>query len=370
MPATSSEPVVTNRLDAPLAVRVAVAVAPARRDGFLRRNRTLVWFAALLAATDLLVGRFAAVWERHSPDDYAARVAACARERRDLVFVGGSPLAEGIDPDRVASVVRGGRELKSVYAVGLSGATTSDVYHAVLRACPAPPRVLVYGLTATDLNDARNEPHGPHSLMTWGDLAGWVRLRPESAEWATRHFVLSRAGRVSNLFRYRHGVRMWAACAAEAAFPGSTPETFREADELRERADALRTGSGYVPARGIAAGRYDAATAPRRFPFLENYRTGSHLKYLHMLIDWCAAGGTELILLDVPVTADLEARYPAAFAEYRGRLTELERDRGVTVLRLTRAVAGLTDAEFGDVIHLNRAGAARLSDRVRADLAR
>ena len=111
----------------------------------------------------------------------------------------------------------------------------------------------------------------------------------------------------------------------------------------------------------IAAGRYDAATAPQRFPFLENYRTGSHLKYLYMLIDWCAAGGTELILLDVPVTADLEARYPAAFAEYRGRLTELERDRGVTVLRPTRAAAGLTDAEFGDVIHLNRAGAARLS---------
>jgi hypothetical protein len=167
---------------------------------------------------------------------------------------------------------------------------------------------------------------------------------------------------------------MWAACEAEAAFPGNSPETFREADELRERAAALRAGTGYAPARGIGAGRYDAAKAaglaPERFPFLDNYRTGSHLKYLHRLIDWCAAGGTELILLDVPVTADLGARYPAAFAEYRGRLAELERDRGVTVLRVTSETAGLTDAEFGDVIHLNRAGAARLSDRVRAELAR
>ncbi|MBN9519813.1 hypothetical protein J0H58_15030 [bacterium] len=370
----NSEPVAATRLDPPPAVRVAVVAAPERREGFLRRNRTPVTFAVLLVVTDATVGRFATVWDRHSPDDYAARVIACAREPRDLVFVGGSPLAEGIAPDRVAGVVRGGRELKSVYAVGLSGATTSDVYHAVLRACPAPPRVLVYGLTATDLNDARHEPHGPHSLMTWGDLAGWVRLRPESAEWVTRHFVQGRAGRVSNLFHYRHGIRMWAACEAEAVLPGSSPETVREADELRERAELLRTGSGYAPARGIAAGRYDAAKAagfaPPGFPFLEKYRTGSHLKYLHKLIDWCAAGGTELILLDVPVTADLEARYAAAFAEYRGRLADLERDRGVRVMRVTRETAGLTDAAFGDVIHLNRAGAARLSDRVRTELAR
>jgi hypothetical protein len=367
-----------NRLVPKPAVRVTVVTVPGRlaaeREPFLRRHRTMVLFAALLVGTDVLIGRFAAVWDRHSPDDYAARVTACAREPRDLVFVGGSPVAEAIDPDRVAGVVRGGRPLASVYAVGLSGATTSDVYHAVLRACPTPPRVLVYGVTASDLNDARHEPHGPHSLMTWGDLAGWVRLRPEAAEWAVRHFVQSRAGDVSNLFRYRHGIRMWATCRAEEAFPGSSPEAFREADELRERAGALATGNGYAPARGFAVGRYDAVKAaglpPQDFPYLRKYRTGSHLKYLHRLVEWCAAGGTELVLLDMPVTADLEARFPAEFAEYRGRLAELERDRGVTVVRLTREAAGLTDAEFADVIHMNRAGAARFSDRVRAVLAR
>ncbi|MFO0799045.1 MAG: hypothetical protein U0804_16375 [Gemmataceae bacterium] len=355
----------------PPTARATVVVVPPAREGFLRRHRTLVYFAALLLLTDVVIGRFADVWERHSPDDYAARVSACAREPRDLVFVGGSPLAEGIDPGRVAGVVRDGRELRSSYAVGLSGATTSDVYHAVLRACPTPPRVLVYGITATDLNDGRHEPHGPHSLMTWGDWIDWVRLRPESAEWVSRHFLQGRAARVSALVQYRHGIRMWAACRAEEVFPGQAPEAFREADELRERAELLRSGSGYVPARGFAAGRYDAAKAagvsPQAFAFLQNYRTGSHLKYLHRLIDWCSAGGTELLLLDVPVTADLEAAYPAAFAEYRARLAELERDRGV---RVVRPAAGLTDADFADVIHLNRAGAARLSDRVRVELAR
>jgi len=369
VPGVLTETTPANRLTP--VVRVAVVVAPPARESFLRRNRTLVYFAALLPLADVAVGRLADVWERHSPDDYAARVAACAREPRDLVFVGGSPVAEGIDPGRVAGVVRGGRALTSVYAVGLPGATTSDVYHAVLRACPTPPRLLVYGVTASDLNDARHEPHGPHSLMTWGDWFGWVRLRPESAGWVTRHFLRARAAGASNLVRHRHGIRMWAACRAEEVFPGEAPAAFREADELLERAAQLKSGNGYVPARGFAVGRYDAAkaagVAPQAFPFMQDYRTGSHLKYLHRLVDWCAAGGTELVLLDVPVTADLEAAFPAAFAEYRTRLAELERDRGVRVIRPD---AGLTDADFADVVHLNRTGAARLSNQVRDALAR
>lgn len=372
MPAVRSETSPPSRIAK--AVRVAVVAASPTREGFLRRNRLLVYFVALLGLADVAVGRFADVWERHSPDDYSARVAGCAREPRDLVFVGGSPVAEGIDPDRVAGVVRDGRALDSVYAVGLPGGTTTDVYHAVLRACPTPPRVLVYGATASDLNDARHEPHGPHSLMTWGDWLDWVRLRPESAGWVTRHYLQGRAAGLSNVARHRHGIRMWAVCGAEEVFPGQSATAFREADELRERAELLRTRNGYVPARGFATSRYDAVKAAgvpqAAFAFLQNYRTGSHLKYLHRLIDLCAAGGTELVLLDVPVAADLEAAFPAAFAEYRSRLAELERDRGVRVIRMTRADVGLTDAEFADVVHLNRVGAARLSDRVRAALAR
>ena len=30
--------------------------------------------------------------------------------------------------------------------------------------------MLVYGITASDLNDSRHEPHGPYSLMDWDDL--------------------------------------------------------------------------------------------------------------------------------------------------------------------------------------------------------
>jgi hypothetical protein len=337
------------------------------------RNRVAVLFVVLLVITDWAVGLFAPVWERHSPDDYAARVMACAREPRDLVFVGGSPVAEAIDPDRIAGVSRDGKPLASVYALGLSGGTTSDFYHAVLRGCPTPPRVLVYGITASDLNDSRNEPHGPYSLMASGDLVRWARLRPDSAEWVTRHFVQARVGQASNLFRYRHGIRMWAATEADRQIPGSCPETIREADELRERADLLRTGNGYAPARGFAVGSYAAVKAagmaPKGFPYLAKFHTGSHLKYLHLLIDWCEQRGVELILIDIPVTADLETMHTAAFAEYRERLAEVEEARGVRVIRATREVVGLMDAHFADLIHMNRNGARLFSDGVRATLA-
>src|SRR5262249_49169736 len=161
----------------PLARALSALRVPriARRIGaFVSRNRVVVLFLLGLIATDWAIGRSAALWDRHSPDDYAARVEGCRRTPQDIVFVGGSPVSEAIDPDRIAGITWRGQPLRNAYAVGLSGGTTSDFYHAVKLGCPTPPRVLVYGVAASDLNDSRHEPHGAYSLMDWGDLAGWV----------------------------------------------------------------------------------------------------------------------------------------------------------------------------------------------------
>jgi hypothetical protein len=166
---------------------------------------------------------------------------------------------------------------------------------------------------------------------------------------------------------------MWLATQCECRVRGSCTDAAREAGELQEQSETLRHGNGYSPARGYAVGRYDrvkASGAPQApFAFLDHYRTGSHLKYLHKLMDWCSAGGVNLVLVDVPVTADLEARYTKEFAEYRGRLVELERERGVFVIRATREAIGLNDEHFADVIHMNREGARRFSDWLKQRLA-
>jgi hypothetical protein len=205
--------------------------------------------------------------------------------------------------------------------------------------------------------------------MTAGDWAEWVRTKPETSEWVTRHFVQGRLARCWAAFRYRHGIRMWAAVTADAWFPGCCPEAAKEAGELLRYSAALRTGNGYAPAEGFVHGRYDEAKATGRklppFGFLDKFRTGAHLKYLHKLTDWAAAGGTDLVLLDMPVTEDLEEKFPAAVAEYQRRLAEFEAARGVTVLRGTRGAVGLDDRDFADLIHLNGVGARKLSTWLR-----
>ncbi|MGL6094232.1 MAG: hypothetical protein ACRC7O_00335, partial [Fimbriiglobus sp.] len=183
--------------------------------------------------------------------------------------------------------------------------------------------------------------------------------------WVTRHFLQARAGRVWAAYRYRHGMRMAAAITADAGFPGCCPDATREATELRAYADALRTGRGYAPAAGFADRRWDEAKRVNAevppFAFLDKYRTGSHLNYLHRLLDWADANGTAVVLLDVPTTADLDAKYPEAFVEYRQRLAEVEATRRVAVIRGHRDAVGLDDTLFADLIHPNRAGARTLS---------
>jgi hypothetical protein len=281
------------------------------------------------------------------------------------VLVGGSPVSEGIIPAEFAGVRWDGSELRNGYAVGLPGGTTSEFFHAVKLACPTPPKLLVYGITASDLNDARHEPHGPASLMTFGDVFDWAVSRTDSREWVVRQYAVARVSRAWSLFRHRHGVRMWAALQADAISPGCCPEAVKEARELRDYADALRAGDGYAPAAGFVTRAYNYSKANSiptpPFTFLDKYRTGSHLTCLHRLIDWCESRGTALVLVDMPVTADLEAKYPAAFVAYRALLADIEQSRGLTVIRAHRGAVGLTDAGFADLIHLNGVGAKLLS---------
>jgi len=339
-----------------------------------RKLRPVFTFAFALIGFDLLVHACAGTWERYSPDEYAERVGGCAKQPRDVVFVGGSPVAEGIDPARVGPLPWHGVSLAPGYAVGLSGGTTSDVYFGTIHACPTPPKLLVYGITASDLNDSRHEPHGPHSLMTWDDLADWRRTRPEAAEWVTRHFLRGKAADLSGLARYRHGMRMWAAAQAEAVLPGQFPESAAEATRQRKMSGDLRTGDGFVPTpwfanRQITQMRASGWVAPP-FEYLARYRTGSHLKYLHRLLDWAEAGGTDVVLIDMPTAAELEARHPAEFAEFRARLAEVERTRRVTVIRASRAATGMDDSHFADLIHMNYLGTEWFSDWLRKELSR
>jgi len=319
---------------------------------------------------DGVVARFAPLWERYSPDDYRERIRACAQQPRDMIIIGGSPVSEGIDPSLWLGLSWGGQPIANAYAVGLPGATSSELYFALRQAAPTPPRVLVYGCTASDWNDRRLEPHGPSTLMGWHDLGVWCRHRPESREWMVRHFLQARLAGAWQLYHHRHGIRLATASWAERQFPGSFPESNAEAARNTHYSDAMRYGDGYAPNPDYILARYDEAEdKPTSIPHFARYTLGGHLRYLNWMFDWADANGVEVILVDMPVTADLEKKlHPDEYARYHEQLARIVKERGYRLIKPTREATGLSDADFADVIHLNAAGAQKLTRHLRGAL--
>ncbi len=331
---------------------------------------------ACLAALDLAARPLVPVWERHSPDDYAERLAGAARAPRDLLFVGGSPVSEGLDPAAFAGTPWRGAPITSPYSLGLPGGTATDFAFALrstVEATGAPPRLVVYGAAPTDLNDARNEPHGAYSLWGTRDWLDCWHTRPDSRSWATRRFSEGQVRQLSAVWTHRHGIRMSAAAALERLSPGAAGPAGVEMRKNLAYSDALRSGLGYAPAAHYVSARYDldklAGKPPAPFGFLDKYRAGGHAQYLDRMAEWCAGWGGAFVVVRMPVTTDLEAKYPAELALFEAEFARFRAAYpAVRVLDAARPTVGLTDADFGDIIHLNGVGCGKLSRFVRAEL--
>lgn len=352
--------------------------APARaRPSLLRRvaaYRVVCYFLLGLAALDGFLHYRRDIWSAYDPDDYRERLDGCRARPADLVLIGGSPVSEGVDPNVLTGLTWRGRPLERAYNLGLPGATTSEVWHAVEHGLAAPPRLLVYGISASDLNDSRFEPNGPRTLMDLGDLAEWVRLRPDAAEWVVRHYVEERVGGCWQLFYYRNAVRLWAADQADQLWPDAFPRAVAEARAHLQYTADLRRGNGFAPERKLRLSRLDhlriAGQVSKRFHHLEKYQLGGHLLYLDKILDWGQANGVPVVLVDMPVSAQLEEQmHPQAFAMYRARLKEVTQQRMVPILWASRTTVGVGDGDFADLIHLNAQGTAKLSGWLRQALA-
>jgi hypothetical protein len=358
---------------APLRPKPNAATSQPSRQGKLARYRVCLYFLLGLAALDFVIAANRATWRSYDPDDYAERVANCRRHTPDLLVIGGSPVSEGIDPAPLAGIDWHGQQLESAYNLGLPGGTTSDLWLALQHGLQRPPRLLVYGITATDLNEGRQQPKGPRSLMDFGDLVDWVRCRPDSASFMVRHYLRAKLASAWQLYRYRYALRLWAAAQADRCWPGAFLEVVEEADANRNYAAAMHRSDGFAPQPDGQIRQLDILKAQGNhhpvFEFFKDYHLGGHLAYLHRILDWAEASGVSVVLVDMPVTAELdEQRFPREFAVYRAALVQLEKDRHVTVLRASRQTLALEDAHFADWIHLNGRGGARLGAWLRQQL--
>jgi hypothetical protein len=347
--------------------------APGLRSWWVR-YRVFLYLLLGLVLVDIGVASFRRVWRAYDPDDYRDRVENCRAHPADLVVVGGSTVCEGVDPAALEGLYWRGQVLQRAYNLGLPGATTLEVWHAIRHGLTTPPRLLVYGITASDLNDSRMEAHGPRSLMTRADLVDLARTSPNTAAWCLKHYGRERLAGAWNLFYYRNGIRLWAADHLERLWPGVCPAAAAEAREGLRYSAAMRQPSGFAPQPSVQARRLDErkarGLASMCFTFLDNYQLGGHLQHLDRLLDWAAEHGVDMVLVDMPVSQDLEERlYPREFARYRAALAKVKQRRSVRVLRASRTAVGLTDADFGDLIHLNAQGTARLSAWLQRQLA-
>jgi hypothetical protein len=340
------------------------SVAPARRARHGRR--VLVYVVLALCCLDRAVAANEELWRSYDPHFGRERIRYARRVAWDLVVVGGSPAMAGINAGDLASLGWHGRVLSRAYNLSIPLGTTADVFHAVEHGLPRPPTLLVHGIAITDLNDVRLEAMGPENLMDGRDVLRWLRLRPGDAEWCLRHRICEQASQCWSLFYHRQGIRLWAAERMESLCAGFCPDAARQAANGLENSEALRRCLDFHPCRPVPDRlRYDlkkaAGELPCRIGAMENYRIGHYLPYLDAIADWAEYRRTTLILVDMPVPADLERLYPQAFEAYRSALAQFQRHRGVRLLIAQRAELGLTDGDFDDMIHLNGDGTARFT---------
>lgn len=326
----------------------------------------LGWLLLGLLVLDLAMRLTAPTWERYSPDDWLERVRTCAHEPRDIVFLGGSPVSEGIDPSLLMGLNWQGEELHNGYSLGLPGGTTTDVYFAYRQGCPTPPKLVIYGVAPSDWNDSRNEPHGPGTLYSWADLQEACAVRPELTSWYRKHYGRTHLANLSAIWKHRHGLRMASAAAFLERFPESVSEAAAEAQRLRRSTERIRHGNGYAPAEYFATRRYSDMKASGwvapPFQALAKYQTGSHLRFLKKLAEELASSGAQLVLLEMPLTADLETRHAAECRQFQRDLRAFLKDYpDVRHLAAARQAVNLSDDHFSDLIHLNSGGADKLS---------
>jgi hypothetical protein len=329
----------------------------------LWRWRVVVYLVLGLLALDRAMAARAALWRAYDPQFSRDRVRYAKHRVWDLVIAGGSP-AMCVDSGDLKGLVWQGRRLDRTLNLAVPYATTTDVYHTIEHGLPTPPALLVYAIAVTDLNGARIEAMSPDWLMDRRDIGRWVSAHPENTELCLRHYLQERLARGCALCYWRDGIRRWAADEAEALCPGFCPDAAREARERLGDSAALQAGIDFHPARPVPPRyRYNLRKASGevlgRFGPMEKYDPQGHLPYLEAIVDWTEQHHCPLLLVNVPVTHDLEQTYPEAFTSYRRVLLKLQGRRDVRVILATRDDVGLTDADYEDQLHLNGDGSLR-----------
>jgi hypothetical protein len=261
-----------------------------------------------------------------------------------VAVVGSSVVDLGVDPARLGV---------PAYNVALRGAS-ADIIATWTRRVVVPrlrPMTVVIGLTSRELS-----PNDAEQIGATRDFNGAPAVRSllGTERWTDK--ADRSAGRVSEIFRYRTVLRRplsW--------FGG------RDGLDSGVRLTSL----GWD--RSKADGQYDASEGVRDFfrsAPLHDFTIGDHeVRVLTELATALRRGGTDVVVVNMPVTADYLTLHPHGESDYRAATEAMQRVAERSGSRFID-VGIWPNQLFGDPIHLNGAGVRRLAGELAPELAK
>jgi len=269
------------------------------------------------------------------------------------LFMGNSTVQTGIDPvifDKARDPTFDRADSFNAAIEGLPPASMALFLKMYLSSIH--PDVIVYGLTPQDLNS--NSPWAQDMDDRVSRSPRLVAETDAGLDGRATRFLLTN----SMLFRYRHVLH-------EFLLSGGSP---------------VRPEVPYFDRRGFHSidatlAALDGAARKKLIPraSLVNYSVeGKQREHLLAILRMARERKIRVVLLNMPLSADY---YKLGFSEsaerlaYIGALRSIAADQNVLLIDPGKEL-GLTDSDFADLNHLNRAGASKLSEWLGAEFCR
>jgi hypothetical protein len=264
----------------------------------------------------------------------------------DVLFIGNSTTQSGIDPatfdaDRAASGAGGNSFNAAIEGVPLS--VNKEFLQMYLRS--AKPKTVIIGLTAQDLN--ANSPWA----KDMDDRAGHSINLQAGARDNLVGYVLAFLLDNSELFRYRYVLHQL--LLRGGSYPPHPDVYF----DHRGFHAIDRSLADFTPSERLQA--------QNRAGVLNYNPHGEQADALKEMIATIRSHGAQPILVNMPLSDHYYANFdkPDDYQKYRGALQQLAGELAVPLWDMEALPQGeqFGDSEFGDLNHLNKVGAERLS---------
>ena len=322
-----------------------------------RAARWLVYFALLLLVAELVlrVPAVQAALPAPAPSLWHAPLVEdkveyfrnfVASHDVDVLFIGNSTTQAGIDPaafDAERTPLGAGGSSFNASIEGVPPSVNKEFLQMFLRS--AKPKAVMIGLTAQDLN--ANSPWA----KDMDDRAGHSINLQAGARDSLMGNVLAFLLDNSELFRYRYVLHQM--LLRGGAYPPH-PDVYFDARGFHSIDRSL---ADFSPSERLQA--------QNRAGVLNYNPQGEQADALKEMIGAIRSHGAQAILVNLPLSDHYYANFdsPADYQKYRDALQRTADDLAVPLWDMEALPEGnqFGDSEFGDLNHLNKVGAERLS---------